>query len=173
MRDPVDTPFTGNAVTPRKLAFFRKAGAGDPMWSGSCVYGLEGQTASLSQYDSPDPVSDVFSDQMPYMVRAGVVLDRKIVPVKEPTMTRLARTSAHLDSSPNARTFQSFGNVRWSGVLEGFGLAPRPLTNKRAALVQNYNPGAFGAAELHPATQYKPFPPMGSIVPSYGEGKAL
>jgi hypothetical protein len=172
MSERVDTPFVGNVATPRKLAFFRKVGAGDPMWSGSCIYGLTGATPSVSQYDADDTLSDRFSDQMPYHVRAGVVTERRLVDADEYTMTRKARVSAHLDSSPAARSFQSFGNVRWSGILEGFGLAPRPLT-KRAPLVQAFNPNAFGAKELHPATQYKPFPPMGSIVPTYGEGKAL
>lgn len=168
----MDAPFAGNVMTPRKLSHFRKVGAGDPMWSGSCIYGLSGQTMSLSQYDSPDPLSDSIPDEMPYHVRAGVVTERQLIDAREPTMTRSARVSAHLDSSPNARTFQGFGNVRWSGMLEGFGLAPRPLT-KRAPLVQGFNPNAFGSKELHPATQYRPFPPMGSIVPNYGEAKAL
>jgi hypothetical protein len=79
MSERVDTPFVGNVATPRKLAFFRKVGAGDPMWSGSCIYGLTGATPSVSQYDADDTLSDRFSDQMPYHVRAGVVTERRLV----------------------------------------------------------------------------------------------
>lgn len=166
---PFDNPSTGNpSPTPRKLSHFRKAGAGDPMWSGSCVYGLSGATPSFSQYDVDDTLSDYFSDQMPYHVRNGVVTEKSLVAADEPTMTRKARVSAHLDSSPAARTFQGTFNAHWSGIMAGFRpqIAPRPL-------VQNFNPGQAGSKELHPATQYKPFPPMGSIVPAYGEAKAL
>lgn len=173
-RQPIDPPFAGPntggnpyGVT-RKLAFFRKPGAGDPMWSGACVYGLTGATPSMSQYDSPDPISDFFDDEMPYAVRAGVVVDPQRIPPDEPTITRNARVSAHLDSTPAARFFQGTFNAHWSGIMAGFRpqIRPRPL-------VQNFNPGQKGSKELHPATQYKPFPPMGSIVPAYGEQKAL
>lgn len=166
---PVDPSFSGNpAASPRKLSHFRKAGAGDPMWSGACVYGLTGATPSMSQYDSPDPLSDNFSDEMPYAVRSGVAVDRSLIPVDEFSMTRQARVSAHLDSSPAARFFQGFATLHWSGMMAGFRpqIMPRPLT-------QNFNPNQRGTKELHPPTQYKPFPPMGSIVPAYGEAKAL
>lgn len=166
---PLDSPSTGNpSDSPRKLAFFRKVGAGDPMWSGSCIYNLAGRAPSFSQYDVPDPLSDLTSSDMSYRVRAGVATERARIEVNEPTMTRNARVSAHFDSSPAARTFQSFASVRWSGLMSGFRpqIQPRPL-------VQSFNPNQVGAKELHPATQYKPFPPMGSLVPAYGEQKAL
>lgn len=164
-----DSIIGGNpGATPRKLSHFRKAGAGDPMWSGACVYGLSGASPSFSQYDVPDVLSDVTSDEMPYHVRAGVVTNRQLVDADEYTMTRNARVSALRDSSPAARTFQGTFNPRWSGLMSGFRpqIRPRPLT-------QNFNPGQKGSKELHPATQYKPFPPMGSLVPAYGEAKAL
>ena len=138
------------------------------MWSGACVYGLTGATPSFSQYDATDPLSEYTADEMPYHVRAGVVTERQLVDADEPTITRKPRVSAHYDSSPAARVFQGFASVRWSGLMAGFRpqIMPRPL-------VQNFNPGQKGSKELHPATQYKPFPPMGSIVPAYGEAKAL
>lgn len=167
---PLDPAAVGIAspATPRKLSHFRKAGAGDPMWSGACVYGLTGASPSFSQYDVNDELSDRFSDEMPYHVRAGVVTERQLVDADEYTMTRNARVSAVRDSTPAARTFQSFAQTRWSGLMSGFRpvIAPRPL-------VQNFNPNQRGSKELHPSTQYKPFPPMGSIVPNYGEAKAL
>jgi hypothetical protein len=35
-------------------------------------------------------------------------------------------------------------------------------------LHQNFNPAQMGTKELHKATQYKPVPPLGSIVGYYG-----
>lgn len=166
---PLDEPGTSSPpASPRKLSHFRKAGAGAAMWSGQCVYGLSGASPSISEYDVPDPISDVTPDEMPYHIRNGVVTSKSLVDAKEPTMTRNARVSAHFDSLPAARTFQGTFSARWSGMMSGFRpvIAPRPL-------VQSWNPNQAGAKELHPATQYKPFPPMGSLVPAYGEQKAL
>lgn len=170
---PQDPPWAGPQPVRepgpiRKLTHFRKAGAGDPMWSGACVYGLSGATPSMSQYDSPDPLSDRFSSEIGYRVSAGVVTFREPVAVDEPSLTRKARVSAQLDSTPAARFFQGFGNLHWSGIMAGFRpqIMPRPLA-------QNFNPNQRGSKELHPATTYKPFPPMGSIVPHYGDVKAV
>ena len=176
-RDNSDVPFDGNVQTPRKLSHFRKAGAGDPMWSGACIYGLSGQSPSISEYDSPDPYGASMDDGLNYHVRGGVVTTKSLRDAEEPTITRETRTSAHFDSAPAARVFQGFANVRWSGIFQGMNLHPRVQINARnrgrAALPQSNNPNAWGSKELHPATQYKPFPPMGSIVPAYGEMKAL
>lgn len=171
MTTAADPAFAGNVASPRKLSHFRKVGAGDPMWSGSCIYGLDAQSPSTSEYDSHDPYGDI-DDKLDYHVRAGVVTTKVLREADEPTMTRNSRTSAHFDSAPAARFFQGFANVRWSGLFQGMGLAPRALVRPRP-LAQSNNPNAWGSKELHPATQYKPFPPMGSIVPAYGEMKAL
>lgn len=167
MPAPLPSPFAGNVVTPRKLSHFRKAGAGDPMWSGSCVYGLDAQSPSTSQYDSVDPYGAI-GDDLDYRITAGVASTRQLKDAGEYTMTRRSRVSAHFDSSPAARFFQGTFNPHWSGLMAGFRpqIMPRPL-------VQNFNPGAFGSKELHPPTSYKPFPPMGSLVPDYGTAKAL
>lgn len=158
--------------SPRKLAFFRKAGQGDPMWSGRSVYGLAGQSPSISEYEAHDPYGDL-TDNLDYHIRAGVVTNRSLRDPEEPTITRDSRVSAHFDSSPAARFFQGFAQVRWSGVFQGYGLAPRALVKPRP-LSMNANPNQVGSKELHPTISYKPFPPMGSIIPQYGsEGKAL
>lgn len=153
----------------RKLTHFRKAGAGSPMWSGQCVYDVTGYTPDVSTYDTPDPYGQI-DDGLSYHVRGGVVTNRNLQDADEYTTTRIPRVSAHFDSSPAARFFQGFANLHWSGMMAGFRpqIQPRPLT-------QNMNPAAFGSKELHKSTQYKPFPPMGSIVSSYGvgAGKAL
>lgn len=154
----------------RKLSHFRKVGAGDPMWNGACVYGLDAQSPSMSSYDTLDPLAG--DDGVDYRVRQGVVTTTQRVPIAEPTTTREARVAAHFDSSPAARFFQGFANVRWSGIMEGYGLAPRALVRPRPLAMSN-NPNAWGSKELHPPTSYAPFAPMGSLVPHYGEGKAL
>lgn len=153
--------------SPRKLSHFRKAGEGAAMWSGACVYGLDGQTPSVSQYDSPDPYAD--DDKLNYAVRSGVVVSTDLRQADEYTLTRESRVAAHLDSTPAAVFFQGYYQTRWSGLFDGFRpqIMPRPL-------VQNFNPNQVGSKELHKATTYKPFPPMGSILPHYGEDpKAL
>lgn len=166
----METPLVDPA-SPRKLSHFRKVGAGDPMWSGKCVYGLDGQSPSLSEYESHDPYGDI-PDHLSYHVRGGVVSERSLRDADEPTITRDPRVSAHFDSAPAARVFQGFANVRWSGIFQGMGIAPRALVRPRP-LFQNANPGQVGSKEMHPSTRYRPFPPMGSIVQPFGEGKAL
>jgi hypothetical protein len=162
-------PWSGPMTSPlRKLTHFRKAGAGSPMWSGQCVYDLAGQSPSVSEYDHDDYLSDVTPDQMSYQLRGGVVWNKNMRNADEYTTTRNARVAAQFESAPAARFFQGFANLHWSGMLAGFRpmFQPRPLT-------QNMNPAAFGTKELHKATQYKPFPPMGSIVGTYGTEKAI
>lgn len=167
MPPTLDTAFAGNLMSPRKLSHFRKAGAGDPMWSGSCVYGLSGQSPSISEYDVHDPYGDI-DTKLDYAIRNGVVTERSLRDPKEPTLTRDSRVAAHFDSLPAARFFQGTFNPHWSGLMAGFRpqIKPRPL-------VQTFNPNQVGSKELHPATQYKPFPPMGSLTPFYGTEKAL
>lgn len=151
----------------RKLAFFRKAGYGNPMWSGQAVYDLAGDNPDGSVYDSLDPYGEL-PDQMGYRIRGGVVTSHSLQEPAEYTMNRQSRVGAFHDTSPAAAFFQGFANLRWSGMMAGTRpqIEPRPLT-------QNMNLPAFGTKEMHKATQYKPFPPMGSIVGAYGTQKAL
>jgi hypothetical protein len=165
-----DVPWSGPLPDPlRKLTHFRKAGAGSPMWSGQCVYDLSGQSPSVSEYDADDFLSDQGGDGINYALRGGVVWQKSFRDAEEYTTTRNARVSAQFESAPAARFFQGFANLHWSGLMAGFRpqFQPRPLT-------QNMNPAAFGSKELHKATQYKPVPPMGSLVGFYGDSsKAL
>lgn len=153
--------------SPRKLSHFRKAGAGDPMWSGACVYGLSGQSPSISEYDVHDPYGDI-DDKLNFHVRGGVVTEKSLREPSMPTTTRDSRVSAHFDSLPAARFFQGAFNPHWSGLMAGF----RPVIKPRP-LAQTFNPNQVGSKEIHAPTSYKPFPPMGSIVPDYGTAKAL
>lgn len=177
---PLDPAFAGPGSGtlgppggPRKLAYFRKPGQGAPMFSGACVYGLTGVSPAFSEYDVGDPISDVSQEEVSaYEVTNGVIRTHGRQPIAEPTMTRNARVSAHYDSAPAARFFQGFAQVRWSGLFQGFGLSPRALVKPRPLAV-NANPNQVGSKELHKSTVYQPFPPMGSLISSYGEGKAL
>jgi len=166
--DERNTPWAGAPANMlRKLTHFRAPGLGDAMWSGQCVYDVAGASESISEYDEPDSYHS--DDGLRYSVTGGVVKMSDQLDVGEPTLTRRSRVAAHFDSAPAARHFQGYFNPRWSGMFVGFrpNIAPRPLT-------QNFNPSQMGSKELHKATQYKPFPPMGSIVSFYGTGeKAL
>lgn len=154
-------PFAGApGAMLRKLTHFRAPGLGDAMWSGACVYDCAGVSESFSEYDQPDSYQD--DDQLRYSVTAGVVKMSDQLDVGEPTLTRRSRVAAHFDSAPAARHFQGYFNPHWSGLMAGFvKVAPRPLT-------QNFNPNQMGSKELHKATQYKPVPPMGSLVTYFG-----
>lgn len=151
----------------RKLTHFRSAGAGDAMWSGACVYDVPGVSPSFSFYDADSPYAG--DDGLTYSITAGVVKSGDRLAVAEPTSTRHARAAATFDSAPAAAVFQGFANLHWSGMLAGFRpvIAPRPLHS-------NFNPNQMGTKELHKATEYKPVPPMGSLVGYFGSNdKAL
>ncbi len=166
--DERDTPWSGPPqVAQRKLTHFRAPGMGDAMWSGACVYDVSGVSPSFSQYDSPSPYAD--DDGLTYSVTGGVAKSGDRLDVGEPTSTRGARTSALQDSAPAAAFFQGFANLHWSGIMSGYrpNIQPRPLHS-------NFNPNQMGSKELHKATQYKPVPPMGSLVSYFGSSdKAL
>lgn len=155
-----------------QLAHFRTLGAGDPGWPGTVRYLIPGSDRAISEYDTHDPYGDI-EDNLSVRVSGGVVTERKLMPAMEGTITREGRVAAHFDSTPDAPFFQGTANFRWSGIMEGFGLAPRALVRPRP-LSQNMNFAAFGTKELHPATQYEPVPPMGAIIGYYGSNeKAL
>lgn len=151
----------------RKLTHFRAPGMGDAMWSGACVYDVSGVSPSFSAYDDPSVYAG--DDGLTYSITGGVVKGNDRLDVGEPTTTREARVSAVFDSAPAAAVFQGFANVRWSGIMSGYrpNIQPRPLHS-------NFNPGQMGTKELHKATEYKPVPPMGSLVGYFGSNdKAL
>lgn len=160
------TPFAGGVPSLlRKLTHFRAPGMGDAMWSGACVYDLAGQSPSFSSYELDDNVQGNNVDQI--TVGKGIVSHRHPQHVNEPTTTRQGRVSAQFDSAPASVFFQGFANTRWSGLFAGyFHPVPRP------AMHQNFNPGQMGTKELHKATQYRPVPPMGSLVGYFGDSNA-
>jgi len=167
---------TGEGITDEadelRLAHFRTAGAGAPGWPGTAVTVIPGVDPSISEYDQHNPYSLV-PDQMERRVTGGVLTEKRLLPADEGTTTRSGRTAAHFDSTRAAPFFQGYFNARWSGIMQGLGVAPRALVRPRP-LVQNMNFAAFGTKELHPPTQYDPVPPMGALVGYYGSNdKAL
>ena len=142
------------------LAHFRNpadVGPAAPGWGQSQRWGLEGQTPSVSIYQAEDDQSDTDWHRD---VRGGEISDRGRIPVEELTMTRRGRIGAQLVSLPAARFFQSYTGSG-TGRAEVAGVAawtPRSLTI-------NFNPNAQGAAELHPATSYQPYPSPSELYP--------
>lgn len=150
----------------KMLAHVRTPWAGQPGWPGTARTLIPGVSPRYSVTDKPDPYA-ALDDNLEKRYSGGTFTQRQLLPANEQTMTREGsqRVAAFSNSLPAAQFFQGlFGQVRWSGVFQGFGLAPRALVSPRP-LYQMGNPGAFGTKELHRATEYNPFPPMGSIIP--------
>lgn len=168
LRNRQEQPQVGApAPTLRKLTHFRAAGMGDAMWSGACVYDIQGVSPSFSEYDQPNVYAG--DSGLNHSIGGGVVESSDRLEVREPTTSRRPRNAAVFDSAPAAATFQGYFNTRWSGLLTGFRpvIGPRPLH-------ANFNPGQMGTKELHKSTQYQPVPPMGSLVGYFGSNeKAL
>lgn len=167
-----------------ELAHLRQATRGQPGWGRSQRWGLTGQTPSVSHYDFPndDPTvlgppyvedGNVYdlsggSGQTPNPdnpfwseVRAGIKRFWARQPLDAPTLTRRPRVSAQLSSVPAARFFNQAGG--WAGTGRSWSGAFVPAL--RPALHQNFNPNMQGAAELHPAINYDPYPSPSSLYP--------
>lgn len=136
-------------------------GPGDPLWGQTQRWGKEGASPTTSIYDALFPESDTdFHSQ----VGAGIRRLWARLAISEPTMTRHARVSAQQNSLPAARFFQSYahaGTGRATSPVSAGGVATVP----RQASTASQKGTAWGAAELHPATTYDPFPSPGSLYP--------
>lgn len=144
-----------------KLAHIRTLGSGDPGWNGRAIYHMVGADPSVSYYDAPSAIRD---DSLGNRIRGGIHTMHERLRLDAPTMNREARSAATQSSVPAARFFQgyfqtSFQTAALSDLTPTAGQIPsRPLT-------QNFNPGAFGTKELHPATTYDPFPAGAAFYP--------
>ena len=131
---------------------------GQPGWGPRVRWNMQGQTPSVSIYDAD--LGPQMGDNMKNQIVAGFHRMSQALGLSAPTMTRRARIDAQLVSLPAARFFQSYtgsGTGRsWSGGT---------AAHSSQALVKNFNPNMQGAAELHPATTYDPFPSPGSLYP--------
>ncbi len=141
----------------REVAILDEAAANGPGWGQTQRWGLAGATPSSSIYDADFGASAV---DLHRQITGGTESDRELLPPSEYTMTRSGLVGAQLSSLAAARFFQSYDGAG-TGRAEVSGVAawtPR-------SLAINFNPNQQGAAELHPATVYAPFPAPAELYP--------
>lgn len=141
-----------------RLSHIRQRGKGDPGWGQTQRWSVPGATRSVSYYDVP---SEQRASNTGNQIRDGVHTMVSELPLSEPTMTRQPRVSALFDSLPNSAFFQGYFMTGWSGLLMGWTADVRGSRT----LHQNFNPHMQGAAELHPATTYDPYPSPAALYP--------
>lgn len=133
-------------------------GPADPGWGQKQKWGMEGATPTISRYDTLEAPSDTpFHTQ----IHNGIRRMFGRLPLDAPTMTREARVGAQVDSTPAARFFNQLGGA--SGTGRSWSGGATAATKRQVNI--NFNPNAQGAAELHPATTFDPFPAPGSLYP--------
>lgn len=145
------------AFLPRKLAHFQDPGPADPGWGQRQRWGLTGADPSVSIYDA-----DFGASETPFhrQLHAGILRMWQREPLSAPTMNRSGRVSAQHNSSPAARFFQSY-----TGSGTGHSWSGNSSAYTHGLLNMNFNRNMQGAAELHPATTYDPFPSPSSLYP--------
>ena len=129
---------------------------GNPGWSRP-AWGLAGADPAVSEYDRN------FGDsETPFhrQIAAGLFRSFDRLPLDAPTLNRNGRVAAQHNTLPAARFFQSYTE---SGTGRSFSPATTP--HLQGTLNKNFNPNMQGAAELHPATTYDPFPSPASLYP--------
>lgn len=137
-------------------------GPASPGWGQSQRWQMEGADPSISHYDS-----DLGAGKPQGVLRrlfSGILTIAQELPPSELTSTRRARFGAQQSSLPAARFFQSYahaGTGRATSPVSAGGVATVP----RQASTASRRGTAWGAAELHPATTYDPFPSPGSLYP--------
>lgn len=129
----------------------RQAGWSNPRW------GLVGANPSVNLYDASYGANDSNVDNA---IANGFHRMSQRLPLSAPTMNRSARVSAQHDSLPASRYFQSY-----TGAGTGQNFSGGAVANVPRRLYQGWNPNMQGAAELHPATTYDPFPSPSSLYP--------
>jgi hypothetical protein len=143
---------------PTKLAFVRSIGYGDPFWGQTQTWGLAGYDPSISDYDVAEGSESL---NMAHSI-GGNVNDVGVQnPTSQVTTTRDARFSL-FNSLPAARFFQGYFSPSFAWLAPGYNVVGHL---QHGGLPQNWSPGAQGAAELHPATTYNPYPPGGALYP--------
>ena len=129
----------------------------DPGWGQTQRWGLVGQTPGYSQYDVDFGASDM---NIHREISRGFLRGLFKLPLSAPTLTRTGIVSAQYQSAPAARYFQSY-----TGSGTGHNWSATATAYTQNSLFQNANPNMAGAAELHPATTYDPFPSPASLYP--------
>lgn len=144
------------------LAHLYQVSRGAPGWGNSQRWALEGQTPSVSNYDQPCDKSD---DPFWRRIWAGIFNTQGRLPLSAPTMTRHARASAQINSTPAAVFFNALAGTTGSGAGTGRAWSGGAVALSHPWIHQNFNPNQQGAAELHAATSYDPYPSPGSLYP--------
>ena len=141
----------------QNLAHFYQQDGGNPGWGQRQRWALPGADRSVSTYDADFGASD---SNVRRTIRDGFFRSFGRLPLSAPTMTRTGLVSAQQNSLPNAAFFQSYTGAgtghNWSGGAVATG---QRMTH------QNFNPNMQGAAELHPAMTYDPFPSPSGLDP--------
>lgn len=132
----------------------------DPGWGQTQRWGLVGATRSVSNYDFDYDGGGSSDMNIHRAISTGFLRGQERLPLSAPTMTRDGRISAQLDSLPNAVFFQGY-----TGSGTGHNWSATTTAYTQNTLVQNANPNMAGAAELHPATTYDPFPSPATLYP--------
>ena len=137
-------------------------GPASPGWGQSQCWQLEGASPSISTYDLPWPGSDTdFHSEL----RAGLKRLWGRLPLSAPTMTRRGRVAAQRSSLPAARFFQSYAHAGTGRATSPVMAGGAVMVPRKGSLHKDFNPNAQGAAELHPATTYDPYPSPSSLYP--------
>jgi hypothetical protein len=139
-------------------AHFQSPGPSPPGWGQSQRWALEGATPSVSFYEVDFGASD---DQNLGQIVAGFIRRMARLPLSAPTITRSGRVGSQFSSYPAAVFFNQLGNA--SGTGRNF--SPGAVASVPHQMNKDNNPGAYGAAELHPATTYDPYPAPGALYP--------
>jgi hypothetical protein len=137
-------------------------GPADPGWGQTQHWGLAGATRSVSNYDFDYDGSQPGNLDMNIhrQIGSGFLTRKDRLPLSAPTMTRDGRIAAQINTLPGAAFFQSYTG---SGTGHNWSASATAFTDH--ALIQNANPNMAGAAELHPATTYDPFPSPSTLYP--------
>lgn len=134
------------------------SGLADPGWGQRQAWQMEGADPSVSLYDVDYGASGSNLDRR---VHGGVLTIHELLPPGEPTMTRVGRVSAEHVTLPAARFFQSYTGAGTGRDWSAGAVASVP----RRLSTSSQRSSAWGAAELHPATTYDPFPSPASLYP--------
>ena len=130
-----------------------------PGWGQTQRWGLAGANPSVNVYDADFGASD---SDVNNTIRNGFHVMGQRLPLSAPTMNRSGRVSAQHDSLPAARYFQGYQGM---GSGTGRAWSGGSTANVPRSLHQGWNANMQGAAELHPATTYDPFPSPSSLYP--------
>ena len=146
----------------QNLAHFYSQEGGNPGWGQKQRWGLAGATRSRSTYDADFDTANPGGLDMNIhrQISGGFFRSFGRLPLSAPTLSRDARQSAQINTLPNAVFFQGY-----TGSGTGHNWSGGAVAQGQRMTHQNFNPNQQGAAELHPAMTYDPFPSPSGLYP--------